>query len=151
MTKETPKPGRRTPSKPGSLSPCAFSPLEPAPTKAKTEPAKETPGQGKGRAGQSTYLLPVLNCTRTSTLHSTNSCAELTGPGVKTNGGPTPTPCDCGALPTVSAVLVALLCVLSALPWRKRGASKENQSQASHVSHAKSCKNAHPLWLFYVP
>ena len=39
-------------AKPGSLSPCAFSALKgAAPTKAKTEPAKETPGQGKGRAG----------------------------------------------------------------------------------------------------
>ena len=50
QTEQTPKLGKHPPSKPGSLSPCAFSPLEPAPTKAKTQPVKETPGHGKGRA-----------------------------------------------------------------------------------------------------
>ena len=101
--------------------------------------------QGRGASARySTCLLPVLNCTY-------QHCAELTGPASKQMAGPTPTLCDCRGVPTVSAVFAALLCVLFALPWRRCGASKENQSQAKSCKPCKIVQTcAPPSWALAV-
>ena len=119
-----------------------------APTEAKTERAKQHLRRGEmqgpgASAGCSTCLLPVLNCTY-------QHCAELTA---RQNKWPDPPPAlrDCRAVPTVSAVFAALLCVLFALPWRRCGASKENQSQAKSCKPCKIVQTcAPPSWALAV-
>ena len=134
-TEQTPKPGRRAHSKPGSLgAPAPLAPLKvPAPTKAMTEPAKEPPETGIGRgtggsAGHCTYLLPVLNCTPTSTLHSTTLWPDP--------------PRHCAT--EVLCLLCCCACCLAVpLPCPGEGAARASKIRAkqNHVSHAKSCKN----------
>ena len=91
-TEQTPKPGRRTHSKP-----------------------PDRQGRGKRRElylpTARTALLPARCVPPTLTPSSQ-------APASKQMAGPTPRLCDCGAVPTVSAVLAALLCVLFALPLK---------------------------------
>ena len=68
---------------------------------------------------------------------------NLTGCTFRPPDKPQPTLCDCGAVPTVSAALAALLCGLFALPWGRRGASKLTSEPSKIMqamqNRAKTC------------
>ena len=112
-----------------------------APTEAKTERAKQHlrrgDMQGRGAsAGYSTCLLPVLNCTY-------QHCAELTGPGVKTNGRTHP---DTVRLPwcaycvcCVCCLAVRALCPALEKVRREQGKSEPSKIMQAMQNRANMC------------